>query len=240
MRWILTTCLICFILPFLWHAGLARNDGCPSSMDVRVTVKTVSGDPVYDFSFDVPAIQLLANDAVHKVRQGWALGLTRYKPVLEMSAPVEITPLPNGLYCARPRYVNITVGYKDVAVIIPSELSGDSCGFKEILKHEGKHLAAGQQMLKKFAPLIGEKLVGYLKLNGNVREANPDDAATLMQNMLRAPLDEIAEQMSVENNALQQDVDSPEEYHRLLGSCDGELADLVKQVRGEQQLARQF
>ena len=88
MRWILTLCVICLFSLSLGRFGFAEGNLCPHSASVKVTVRPVFANPVFDFSAGLPELQRLANDKVHKVRQGWALGLTLYKPVLEMDAPV--------------------------------------------------------------------------------------------------------------------------------------------------------
>lgn len=240
MRWIIALCLLCLALPFAWHSGRAHSNDCDTAQTVSVHIHQVPGNPVFDFSQDVPAIQSMANESVHQVRAGWALGLTRYKLLLEMDAPMSVTKTKDGLFCARPKSVDINVGTKDMNIFLPSELSGDRCGFEQILRHEDEHIAVSGQILKKYAVLIQEKLDAYVKSNGGVREKTSEAAVALQQNMLRISIADIAGQMEEETNTRQHEVDSPLEYQRLLNICDGELADLVKDTRNHQLLAQGF
>jgi hypothetical protein len=218
---------------------MARS-GDPCAASAPVVVHATFPDPVYDFSYDVEGIQRLANSAVHKVREGWALGLTRYEPVLEMTAPVTARRTADGSYCARPTSVDVNLGYKDLTVAIPSELDGASCGFEQIIRHEDEHVAVSEHVLRKYLPLVQARLEAELASNADARQPTAEAAIAFQRNMLNATLIDVGNQLSDETTALQQDVDSPEEYHRLLNVCDGELADLVRSTRNGWMLAQGF
>lgn len=240
MRWFAGLVVICAALLASWHAVGARDDVCGAAGPMRVAVHPVFANTVYDFSYSVEDIQGLANDAVHRVRQGWALGLTRYEPTLTMTAPIEAVAASDGTFCARPASVDVDLGYKDMTVTIPSELDGSSCGFEQILRHEDEHVDVSEHMLRKYLPLMRARLEDEIKRDASARLPTAEDAVALERNMLNAALVDIARQMADETAALQQDVDSPEEYHRMLDVCGGELADLVKTTRAQQMASRGF
>ncbi|MDP9126907.1 MAG: hypothetical protein M3N08_01415 [Pseudomonadota bacterium] len=223
----------------IWQAGHRHTLNCEAA-NVQVTVTPMLGDTAYDFSADVLSIQAMANGVVHQVRAGWALGLTDYVSVLSMEAPIAVTPRARGTFCAAPQRIGVVIGYKNVTVHMPRELSGDSCGFQQILAHENKHLMVNREVTQKFSALAETKIRSYLATNGGVEDESADAAAGAARHGLQALLQEIAWQMLRENEAGQIDVDGPEEYRRLLSVCDGELADLVKRTRDERRLAASF
>lgn len=234
MRWILA---LVFMMLFAAPLLLARGVDCGSLSSIEVRVTPVLANPVYDFSTGIPEIQAMTDTIVHRVREGWALGFTSYKPVLEMDAPVVVAAAGPGKFCARPRYVNINVGTRDETVFIPREIAGGSCGQHEVITHEQKHLAINHALAEKYAALIGKGSTEYFKTARPVEMSNPVEAAAVQENMLRAVLDDAAVKMITENAALQQDVDSADEYNRLLNVCGGELAALVMQAREDKYLA---
>ncbi len=239
MRWIVAIFFVYLILPFVVWAQWSRDNDCPAFPQVRVNVVTSVADPVYDFSTGISELQSVASTVVHQVRMGWALGFTETQPLLEMDAPVDAALGTKGKFCARPRYVNVTLGTRNETTIIPREIAPESCGFREVMEHEEKHRDINRQVMRKYAAFAEQSFKDYFKNMPPVRAETYDEAAALQQNDLRLILDDVAVKMIADNAALQHDVDEPAEYQRLLHVCNGELADIVKRARDEQYAWRQ-
>jgi len=205
---------------------------CASYPTVPVNVTPVFDEPHYDYTTNIANLQGLAQDTRHTVHgshRGLVLGLTRYNPVLEFRVPMRRLTFPDGLTCAHVDHVDVTIGYRDVVVLIPKEVPQGSCGFKEVMFHEQKHIAVNRAILDEYSPLITKKLQDYLRLNGVFREPNPDYAVSLLNQKLNAILHDMADQIVTENSRRQQLVDSPEEYRRVSATCNGQLIDAATQ-----------
>ena len=227
--------LALFLFIVLFSRPLLADDtgtDCSSYPNIPINVVPRFDEPTYNFNLDLETLQSLAKDSVHNVHaghKGLTLGLTRYEPILEIRIPVKGVVVDGGLACAHVEQVDVSFGYKDVTVFIPREVPSGSCGFREVMFHEQKHIAVNRQILKEFTPIIEEKLQAYLKLNGVFREENMDYAADLLQKKIRIILNEIALQITTENIRRQELVDSPEEYRRVSATCNGELRQTATQ-----------
>lgn len=205
---------------------------CAPYPTVPIDLTPVFDEPAYDYSLGIGALQGLSQDPshiVHGSHHGLTLGLTRYEPVLEFRVPVRSITFPGGLACAHVQHVDVTIGYRNVTVYIPHEVPQGSCGFNEVMLHEQKHIAVNRAILNEYAPLITKKLQDYLRLNGVFREQNSDYAIELLNKKLKAILDDVSAQISVENQRRQQLVDSPQEYRRVSATCNGQLNQAASQ-----------
>jgi hypothetical protein len=95
--------------------------------------------------------------------------------------------------------------------------------------HEQKHVSVNRAILNEYAPKIAQKLQDYLRMNGVFKEANPDYATSLLNQKLKAILDDMSMRIFTENQRRQQLVDSPEEYRRVGATCNGQLVQAAQQ-----------
>lgn len=209
--------------------ALAQNPPeCESYPNVPVTVTPVFDVPRHDYSQNIPAIQNMAKDLHRSIHESLTLGLTRYDPMLEFKLPMKGVRFANGLACARVESAEVLIGYRNVTVYIAREIPPGTCGFKEIMAHEQKHIDVNKQLLQDYAPIIQEKLRAYLKLNGVFREQNSDYAVKLLKEKLQAIVDELGGEMMADNRRRQQQVDSAQEYQRITLSCNGEIGVIAR------------
>lgn len=207
---------------------------CDDALDIPVTVTPRFDEPAYDYSVGLADVQALAGDtrhAVHGGHTGLTLGLTRYDPIMQVTAPVRAAQFEDGSACARIDHVDVIFGYKDVTVYIPREIPQASCGFNEVIAHERKHLAVNRKILDDYAPVITAKIKDYLRTSGVFREQNVSYALSLVRDKLQAILNEISGEVFAENSRRQQDVDNPGEYRRIAMSCNGQLAVVAMRFR---------
>jgi hypothetical protein len=200
---------------------------CPSYPDVPINITTQFDDPTFDYSQNIAAIQRLSSDTSHSIKEGLTLGLTRYDPVLEFRVPIREVSLASGLSCAFVDHVDVTIGYKNVAVFIASEIPEDSCGFNQVLAHEQKHINVNKQILAEYTPRIERELKEYLRLNGVFREQTHDYALSILQGKLHEILNGIIADMTQENMRRQQMIDTRAEYARVSASCGGQLSNIA-------------
>jgi hypothetical protein len=206
---------------------------CRPRADVPVNIHAIFDEPRYDFSQNLHEMQALSSDHEHSIPQYHevTMGLTRYEPILELRVPMVIVTSSDGLSCAHVKRVDVRVGYRDVTVLIASEIPQHSCGFVETFNHEGKHVAVNRQLLDEFVPRIEARLKEYMEKNGVFRTENADYAERVMNEKLKAIINDMVADMDSENEDRQRQVDSPEEYARLSHVCNGELARIASVYR---------
>ncbi|HEU0117572.1 MAG TPA: hypothetical protein VFR09_02965 [Alphaproteobacteria bacterium] len=228
MKYLLPVFCLClaFAHPAFAETVEEAEAECQSYPNVPVNITPRFDDPVYDYHHNLRDLQSLSHDPSHQVHgthRGLTLGLTSYEPMMAFKVPMKGVKFSNGLACAHVEHVDVTVGYQNVVVYIPTEVPQGSCGFNEVMAHEQKHIAVNKRLLEKYLPIIQEKLEAYLKLNGVFREQNADYAAKLLQDKLQVIVNDVSSEMMNENQREQQLVDSPEEYRRVSATCNGQL-----------------
>ena len=198
-------------------------DTCMSYPDVPVQVTPRFDEPVYDYSKDIGDITGFAADTHRSIRETLALGLTHYEPILAIKVPLEGITRSDGLTCVHVKNVEVTVGYEDVTVFIAREFPEGTCGFDEIMAHEQKHIAVNQAILDEYTPRIQAELANYLRTEGVRQETDMKYAAQLIKGRLSAIVKSMMDEMTEENARRQRLVDSPQEYARIAGACNGQL-----------------
>lgn len=226
-------CFLVFVLSFV-HSAYAvdiedAKAACASNREVPVHITPRFDEPAYDYTASIADITRMAADTHHSIHEALTLGLTRYEPILGISAPLVSMQLPDGTTCAYVDHVDVTVGYQNVIVYVASEIPQDSCGFGEVMGHEQKHINVNQQILQEYAPRISDGLGVYLQTNAVFIEQDPQDALNLLREKMQETLKTIMDEMSADNVARQAAVDSVEEYQRVSNSCGGQLRGIVAQ-----------
>lgn len=202
---------------------------CRGYPDIPVRVTPSFPTPAYDFNQGIGTLMAMSADTHHSIREGLSLGLTRYEPILEVRAPIVGIKLPNGGSCAHVEHVDVTLGYENVVVLVAHEIPQGTCGFNEVMAHEMRHIAANQQILQMYVPRIADELKAYLRVNGARQEASTDYAMNIVGQKLHDIVNPLLQEMSQENERLQQTIDTPQEYARITASCNGQLRAIASQ-----------
>lgn len=195
---------------------------CESYSDIPVSIETVFSDPYVVGSTTLHELQSLAGQA-HAIREGWTMGLTTYKPVIEISFPVTLVQTDGGLACAVVNKLDVRLGYRDVTVYVAREIPRNTCGFDEVFRHEMRHVEVNRSMLQSYLPIVSGRLREHLKLNGVIRQENPDYAVSELRGRLKQIVEETMREMDRENVERQLAIDSREEYARISNACGGQL-----------------
>ncbi len=203
---------------------------CKDYGAAKVSVTELFDAPIVDHSKSLEAIQDIVGDMRHSIPQYHELtmGITRYEPTVEFNVPMEIVTYPNGISCAHVQHADVKIGYRDVRIYVAGEIPQNSCGFKETLDHEKKHIDVNREILDKFVPLIQERFNNYLRFNGNAQIDNPELAEKILNHKLEEIMSETINQMDAENMRRQRDIDSTGEYNRLAKVCGGELSRIAR------------
>ena len=161
-------------------------------------------------------------------RQGHrVLGLTRGKAIVKVETNTPSYVDRRGRWeCASPQ-LTISFGFDPITVHVAKEFSAGSCAYREIYKHEMRHVLAYEA----HSVAIEKELV----------EALTNRFATGV--IWRGPVGQTREKLQLELNerwipyikramerveATQALIDTSEEYSRIAGSCNGEVS---KQLR---------
>jgi hypothetical protein len=214
------------LLAALINPVLAENNygtECATPPDVPVHITPLFDAPTYNYDASIPEIKALSADAHHTIHESLTLGVTRYEPMIKISAPVEGLKFSDGRVCGHVDHVDVTVGFQNVIVYIARELPQDSCGFTEVMAHEQKHINVNLQILEEYIPRINNELSAYLNASGAFRDIDMDYGTKLIQDKMHEIVRTIMTDLAQENQTRQQAVDTPEEYHRISVSCNGQL-----------------
>jgi hypothetical protein len=159
----------------------------------------------------------------------YVLGLTEMKSASGVSYKSNIIRDPStGYECIAPQ-VTVSIYYNPMVVYIGNEFPVDSCSYKEILKHELRHVAAYQEHLpiaeetikKAFSDAFQKK-----PLYGPIGQTN-----FILKNKISGGwMDFIKYQLnSVEIK--HHEIDTADEYARISASCEGEVQKILKKYR---------
>lgn len=226
---ILASCLLFAVSPCMAEDAIETYNACMSNPDIAVHVTPRFDAPSYDFHVGIGDIVAMSSDMHHAIHEGLTLGLTRYEPVIAINAPIVGVRRSDGTSCTHVEHVDVSVGYENVVVYVARDIPQDSCGFHEIMAHEQKHINVNMRILQKYVPRIETELHAYLQTNGINKDADVELAMKDIKARLHEIVASILENVSHQNELLQQDVDSPEEYARITASCDGQLRIIARQ-----------
>jgi hypothetical protein len=191
--------------------------------DSDVRVKSEMTSYVANSSLGIGELTIRNPPAVRGER---TLGMT----VAHLTASIDFVQ--NGIhdpqsneYCMRPRFT-IRLSYSPVDVFIAREIPHGTCAYTEVVHHEAKHVAAYEQQLTKAAEFMENAMRAYYtntvfygdstQLLAELRESAQKRWLPLAQKQLEAV------------EAMQQAIDSPEEYARYRTTCDGEISRILR------------
>jgi hypothetical protein len=210
--------------------ALAAIDDCAPYSAIPVHVEPVWDEPQLDNATPLAELQSLGRDTARSIPHYEAvlLGMTRYEPTLEFSAPILQQPMPDGSFCARAQRLDVKFGYRDIKVYVAREFPQGSCDFQHVMTHEQKHVEVNRRLLQEFAPKIEAQLSSFMQLYGMFIVPNESYANTLLRDKVNAIFKDITQQLIAENRRRQRLIDSPEEYDKSKTACKGHVAEVAR------------
>lgn len=155
---------------------------------------------------------------------GHILGLAHARYGEESQFRAMFRPLPGGDVCGAPASLAVTFGFQERRLYVARELPRESCIHGEVLRHEMKHIAVDEALLKEFIPRIQQRLEAVVERIGAVRRRTQEQAMAAIRQPIDTALKQVMQEFTRERDRRQKQVDSPEEYARVSRSCGGELA----------------
>jgi hypothetical protein len=133
-----------------------------------------------------------------------------------------------GEYCMRPHF-SVKLSYSPVEVYVGREIPRGSCAFAEVVRHEEKHVAAYARQLREAADAVERAMRAYY---GNVIfYGDADQVSAQLTYQVKQHWLPLAEQQLSAVEAVQQAIDSPQEYARNRAACNGEISRILRSVR---------
>jgi hypothetical protein len=192
-----------------------------------------------------PAVRVEAHDAGYRVdnslsyreltrlkreRAGeYVLGLTRAESRVAISVEGSIASDPDsGMECMSPR-IAVSLSYLPIVVYVGSEFAPGSCGYREILAHEMRHLKAYVEYLPKVERTVRDALAN--RFVGRPVVAPRGQALSRVQAELDGRWMPFIKGEMGRAKTLQAGIDSPGEYARLSKVCQGEVQSLIGSTR---------
>jgi len=160
---------------------------------------------------------------------GFVLGLTRTESRVAVQVDGALIASPDvAVECVAPRIV-VTLYYLPIVVYVGSEFAPDSCGYREILAHEMRHLKSYLATLPKVEERVRTR-VGR-RFAGKPLYARSGETRTLLQREIDANWMPFIKMEMGRVERLQAAIDSPQEYARLSKVCQGEVQSLIGSTR---------
>jgi hypothetical protein len=209
----------------------AWAQSCPPAPSPQLNV-TVAQDPLrYDNSYNIHQLKdLMQRDGDSYAAGGHRhipLGLARVQSSFKSGLEALVTRLPDGTYCASLKSVDFDLRFTDNTVFVAVELPRDSCIYREVLAHEHKHVAVDAQLLNEWNSRLRTEVTHAVSTVGTVSARSSDEAVKLLSARLEPNIRRTMDALMAERAHRQAQVDTPEEYHRVSRSCNGEVRKYV-------------
>lgn len=206
----------CAVLLFsailLWRPGAALADGC--NQRVAPPVLSVQTD-VQAPKLDVHrGIKELTGDPHVAVPRGledfrFAVGATAALPSIQRRWELHGEPMSNGRVCWRVTKMRVFVSVA-TTVYIAREIPRDSCLWREVAKHEAKHVRRDRELFPQLPGIVRPKVARVIAQSfaaGTQEEAN-----AILKARLSAAVNEAAAAFEETRNREQLKIDTREEY----------------------------
>jgi len=150
------------------------------------------------------------------------LGLTRGNAVVRFSLnSLSIVDRAGRWECFSPQ-LTLTYGFSPITVFVANEFPEGSCAYKEIYAHELRHVKAYQAHMVGIEKVLQETLNYRFATGGPWRGPVGQNRALLLQE-LNERWAHYVEREIARVDVAQALIDTPEEYARVVNSCNGEI-----------------
>lgn len=162
-------------------------------------------------------------------RNEFVLGLTRTESVVQVGAEGAMLQDPaSGYECIAPQ-LKVQLTYAPVKIYVGSEFPAGSCGYKEILAHEMRHMQAYMDHLPKVEKTVAAALAK--RFGGKPFYAPRGTARTALSFEIDSGWLPYIKAEMAKVEAVQAAIDAPAEYARLSKACGGEIQKILVKTR---------
>lgn len=216
-------CALIFVLALL--AGPVWADECSRLPPPSVTVKRFEEPISFNTTYDYKTISALATAEYHAVKQ--VLGLTRGDASVKFEIKSSSITDPSGRWeCFSPQ-IAVTYGFDQMTIYIAREFSKGSCAYGEIVQHELRHVKTYQDHLSSIERDLADTLTRRFITGAPWRGPAGQSFTLLEKEMHERWMPYIKREIGRVESA-QALIDTPEEYARVSGSCNGEIQRLTR------------
>jgi hypothetical protein len=199
------------------EAGLAKGD-------VHVTTQAAPG---LNINRSLSIVELTERDPPRAPRQK-TLGLTTAKQGSEMKYEQNGLQDPDTkAYCMRPRF-EVTLSYDPIEIFIAREFGPGSCSDHEVLRHEQRHVAAYRQHLAVAAQNLEQAMRAHF--GDTIYYGDPALVQAELADAVAHRWLPLAQRELAAVDAIQQSIDSPQEYARYQSACHGEIVRVLSNL----------
>jgi len=162
-------------------------------------------------------------------RNEFVLGLTRTESVVRAGAEGAMLQDPaSGYECIAPR-LKVELTYAPVKIYVGNEFPVGSCGYREILAHEMRHMQAYMDHLPKVEKTVAAALAK--RFGGKPFYAPSGTARTALSFEIDSGWLPYIKAEMAKVEAVQAAIDTPAEYARLSKACNGEIQKILVKTR---------
>lgn len=222
------TTLLCLLLP---ASSAIAADPCSGLPATRVEVKLLESPIQFSERYSFKSLKGMSNryaDAGVDV-----LGLTIGKAQVRASSRSTLRRDPSGQWECSTHQINIEFGYQPISLHVGREFPQGSCAFQEIHAHEMRHAKIYQDTARQLIDEVSKTL--HARFDDMPPMRGPaGSTAVKIQNELNERWIPYIKRLLEKAESLQREVDSPEEYARIAGSCNGDIRQIVRQSKPHQ------
>ena len=200
---------------------------CEDTIDKTISVMTAKQNG-YTVNTQLSYKMLTAMKGV-PARNAFVLGLTRTESMVQIGLDGKMLQDPATNYeCIAPQ-IKVQLTYAPVKIYVGNEFPVGSCGYKEILTHEMRHMQAYMDHLPKVQQAVSAALAKRFENkplyapSGTARSALAFEIDSGWLPYIKAEMAKV--------EAVQARIDAPAEYARLSKVCDGEIQRILVRTR---------
>ena len=208
----------------LTHIGLAA---CAPESAPKVNLNIVEKQIVYDVTKSHNQLEQFSIDTVSPYEAGVHSKISGL-----MSGDINVSMSANIAWSSHPVTKNTCMWYDTInltitsspTIYIAAEHNHDRCRYDATMKHEMKHVAADQAIMRKYKPIFAGKIQNVLRQNaayGPFKKSQIESKRADMNKNIQEIVEKVLVQMKEERRIIQQRIDSKHEYDRLSRQCNG-------------------
>ncbi|MEN3373186.1 hypothetical protein [Dechloromonas sp. ZS-1] len=206
-------------------ASLAQAGGCPPLPPPSVSLIRI--DPEVSINTQLTHMQIQALIPPAQRSGNPVPGLTQANAHVRYRLELRTLPSLDGQgECTSPKLV-IHYGFTPITLYISRELLPPQCGYREILAHEERHLAAYRTHADAIEPALRRTLEARF-LNSPITPQPPGAAQRSLREELQQHWKPYLRQQLADAQAAQQHIDTDSEYRRLNAACQGEIREKLR------------
>jgi hypothetical protein len=161
-----------------------------------------------------------------RLRHYFGQSLTRTR--LDARLTAEDVALADGRGCAVPRRIDVVLRFVQREMRVAAETHGDACLVREVETHELRHVALDNDMIETFRPMLERRVREFARTLVPTASDSFGEAKTQLATRLRSEVRHVYEEFEgMRHRRHREEIDTPEEYARVMTMCDGRAHALV-------------